>query len=104
MHQRARVGESAMVAALTGVSMDAPPYGLVGGERARLIGLNRVGLKRRGFSKDTIHAIREAYRIIFQSGKLLKAALEQAEAELGDVPEVKRLIDFIRKSERGVVR
>jgi UDP-N-acetylglucosamine acyltransferase len=104
VHQYARVGESAMVAALAGVSLDAPPFSMVGGQRARLIGLNRVGLKRRGFSIDTIHAIREAYRIIFQSGKLLKEALGQAEQELGEVPEVGHLIEFIRRSERGVLR
>jgi UDP-N-acetylglucosamine acyltransferase len=104
VHQYARVGECAMVAALSGVSLDAPPFSLVGGERARLIGLNRIGLKRREVPSETIQAIRRAYRIIFQSAKLLKDALEQTEAELGDVPEVKHLIQFIRTSERGVLR
>ncbi len=104
VHQYARVGECAMVAALSGVSLDAPPFSLVGGERARLIGLNRIGLKRKEVPPDTVQAIRRAYRMIFHSGKLLKEALEKTDAELGDVPEVKHLIQFIRTSERGVLR
>lgn len=104
VHQRARVGRCVMVAALAGVSLDAPPFSLVGGERARWLGLNRVGLQRLGFSDEKVMQIRKAYRIIFSPYTLLEKGLEQASSELGDVPEVKEIIEFFKTSKRGVIR
>ncbi len=104
VHQHCRVGKGAMVAALSGVSLDVPPYSVVGGERARFVGLNRIGLKRMGMAEEVIRAIRRAYRIISQPGVLLKDALAQLEQELGEVPEVREIIDFYRSGTRGVIR
>ena len=67
VHQQARVGESAMTAAGSMVSLDVPPFALVAGDRARMVGLNTVGLERRGFSADTVAAIEQAHRIVFRS-------------------------------------
>jgi len=104
VHQHCRVGKGAMVAALAGVSLDVPPYSVAGGERARFVGLNRVGLKRMGVEEEVVRAIRRAYRIISQPGVLLKDALAEVEQELGEIPEVREIVEFYRSSTRGVIR
>jgi UDP-N-acetylglucosamine acyltransferase len=104
VHQFARVGTSALCAAGSMVSQDVPPYTTVAGDRARLYGLNLVGLKRRGFSDETITALKRAYRLLFLAGGGRGEALERTRAALGGVPEVARLCDFVAASERGVCR
>lgn len=104
VHQYARVGESAMTASGAKLSLDAPPFSLVAGDRARVVGLNAVGLKRRGFTPETRSAIKRAHRLVFTSRLGLADALEQVEAEVGDVPEVARWMRFLRESERGFCR
>jgi len=86
------------------VAKDIPPYVMASGNFARLFGLNIVGLKRRGFAEETIAALKEAYRIVFRSKLLLSKALRKVEEEVEDLPEVRRFLDFIRKSERGICR
>ena len=103
VHQFARVGESALCAAGAMVSQDVPPFCVVAGDRARLYGLNLVGLKRRGFDATTIQAIKRAYRLLFHAGAR-QDAVERTRAELGGVPEVARLCDFVAESTRGVCR
>ena len=104
IHQWARVGESAMTAAGSKLSLDAPPFSLVAGDRARLVGLNTVGLARRAFPELTLKAIKRAHRIVFAGGLGWEAALSQVDAELSHVPEVERWATFLRTSERGVCR
>jgi len=104
VHQCARVGESAMTAAGSMVSLDAPPFCLVAGARARMVGLNKVGLSRRGVGPRTVRALARAHRLVFRSGLSLGDALARIEAELGGLPEVERLLAFLRKSERGFCR
>ena len=104
IHQRARVGESAMTAAGSKLSLDAPPFSLVAGDRARLIGLNRVGLQRRDFSEQTRHAIKRAHRMVFGRDLQWEEALARVETEWGHIPEVGRWAAFLRASERGVCR
>jgi UDP-N-acetylglucosamine acyltransferase len=104
VHQRARVGESAMTAAGARLSLDAPPFTLVAGDRARVVGTNSVGLKRRGLPETTIRAIRRTVRIVFRSGLPRAEALARVEEELGGIPEIERWLAFVRKSERGVCR
>ena len=65
VHQFVRIGRHAMIGGMTGVTQDVIPYGSVTGNRAKLEGLNLVGLKRRNFDRETIHALRQAYRLIF---------------------------------------
>ena len=104
VHQFSRIGAHAFIAAGAKIAQDVPPYAMVAGERARLVGVNTTGLERRGFEPEIVGAIKAAFRTLFY-GKLLRdEALQQILDEYGHVAEVRRLVDFILKSERGVVR
>jgi UDP-N-acetylglucosamine acyltransferase len=104
VHQFVRVGESALCAAGAMVSKDVPPYCIVAGDRARLFGLNLVGLRRRGFQPSTITVLKRAYRLLFGDAHGWRAAVAESESKFGAVPEVARLIAFLRASRRGVCR
>jgi UDP-N-acetylglucosamine acyltransferase len=104
VHQFARVGESAMVAGMAGVTKDAPPFSLVSGHRARLSGINSVGLRRRGFSPKSRQAIKHAFHLLFNSKLRLEPAMARVREELQGVPEIARLLDFIESSQRGISR
>ncbi len=104
IHQFARVGKYAFVGGKSVVVKDIPPYMLASGDRATLHGLNKVGLKRHGFSPSAIAQLKKAYRLIFRFGLTLNEAIRRVEAEVEPVPEVKHLIAFIKSSERGVTR
>ena len=104
VHQFCRVGTMAMVAGGAMVVRDVPPYCLAHGDRARLVGLNEVGLDRGGVPSETIKALRRAYRTLFRSGLRQAEALERIRGEWGDRPEVERLAAFIESSKRGVAR
>lgn len=103
VHQFVRIGRQAMIGGLSAVVQDIIPYGSVTGERAELMGLNLVGLKRRGFSRDKIHALRAAYRLLFaEEGTLAKRLSEVAE-KYGDNQAVMEIVDFINSdSSRSV--
>ncbi len=104
VHQYARVGESVMAASNSKLSLDAPPFAMVAGDRARLAGLNSVGLKRRGFTGATIGKLKRAFHLLFNSKLRLEVAVSRVESELPDSPEVQRLVEFLCKSERGFCR
>ncbi len=108
IHQFVRVGESAFIGAGTLTSLDILPYSLVAGKgtgnRAKFFGLNIIGLKRRGFSKETIEKIKKAYYILFQSKLLLKEAIKKVREELGEFSEVEKIINFIETTKRGICR
>lgn len=104
IHQFVRIGSYSMVGGASAVTMDVPPYCTVAGNRAKLYGLNRVGLERAGFKREEIEAIDKAYRIIFRSGKVLKEALNEVEEGFGHNSHIRYLIDFIKTSKRGVTR
>lgn len=104
VHQYARVGESVMVAALSGVTLDAPPFSLVAGERATLRGLNVVGLRRRGLPPSVRDELKRAFHILFFSKLRLEPALERVRAAAFKSDEVSRLVAFFEMSERGVSR
>lgn len=96
VHQFVRIGRHAMIGGMSGVESDVIPYGSVMGDRARLSGLNVVGLKRRGFTRDQIHGLRNAYRLLFaQEGTMQERLSDVAELfhEPGPVIDI---IDFIR--------
>ena len=80
------------------VAQDIAPYTLAQGDRARLIGLNLTGLKRRGFSPEAISAIKKAYRLVFRSGLKFEEAKAKAAAECGDLPEVVTFMEFLASS------
>ncbi|WP_305045324.1 acyl-ACP--UDP-N-acetylglucosamine O-acyltransferase [Geoalkalibacter sp.] len=104
IHQFARVGAHVMISGGAMVNQDIPPYTIAQGDRARTVGLNLVGLKRRGFPPETIAAIKLAYRLVFRAGLRLEEALTRITAEVGSVPEVLAFVEFIRNSQRGIAR
>jgi UDP-N-acetylglucosamine acyltransferase len=103
VHQFSHIGAHAFVAAGSKIAQDVPPYSMVAGDRARLVGVNTAGLERRGFSAGAITALKNAFRTLFYGKLLREDAIKQVLAEDGDIPEVRRLIDFITNSPRGVV-
>lgn len=104
VHQFVRIGKYAFVGGKTGVVKDVPPYVIASGERARLHGLNSVGLKRHGFNENSLAAMKKTYRIIFRIGLTLNEALERVAAQVDSVPEVEHFIEFIKGSRRGITR
>ncbi len=104
VHQFVRIGESAFTAAGSRVSKGVPPYALVAGDRARLVGLNRTGLERRGLPPEARAALKHAFHLLFYAKLRLAPALERAQRECGGGAEVERLLRFLRESERGFVR
>lgn len=96
VHQFVRIGAHVMVGGMTGVENDVIPYGAVTGNRAHLSGLNLVGIKRRGFSRDDIHALRNAYRLLFAPEGTLAERLEDVADQYQSVAPVKEIVDFIR--------
>ncbi|MHB8382650.1 MAG: acyl-ACP--UDP-N-acetylglucosamine O-acyltransferase [Candidatus Binataceae bacterium] len=103
VHQFCHVGAHSFLAAGAKAAQDVPPYTMVAGDRARLVGINVIGLQRRGFSAETIAALKAAVRTLFYSRLLREDAIAQVREQHGGVPEVRRMVDFIAASERGVV-
>lgn len=104
MHQFTRVGAHVMLGGMSAGPKDIPPYTMASGNRAKLFGLNLIGLKRRKFSDDTIKKLKGAYHTVFRENLQLKDALQKARDEFGDCPEVRHFIEFISESKRGVCR
>jgi UDP-N-acetylglucosamine acyltransferase len=105
VHQFCRVGEHAFIGGGSICTQDVLPFvKTVGNRPAKTYGVNNIGLERKGFSKETVTALQRAYRILTRSKLLLQDALAQIETELGDVPEVRYFVEFIRASKRGVIR
>ncbi|MEZ5400831.1 MAG: acyl-ACP--UDP-N-acetylglucosamine O-acyltransferase [Bryobacteraceae bacterium] len=103
IHQFSRIGRNAMIGGNVRVNQDAPPYFLYARFDIEPVGLNLVGLRRAGFSRDDIAAIRQAYRLLYQSGLKLDTALARIEAE-APTAHTRRLVEFIRASKRGIAR
>lgn len=97
IHQFARVGSHAFIGGLAGVENDVIPYGMALGNRAALAGLNLIGLKRRNFSREAIHDLRRAYRLIFAPEGTLKERVEDVAGEFAAHPHVHEILDFIRE-------
>jgi len=105
VHQFCQIGTHAFISGLTGVTLDILPYMLASGSRAKLFGLNAVGLKRHHFSEETLKVLKKAYRIIFRSGLTLEKAVKRiVEDEISQSPEVQHLVHFIERSKRGISR
>ena len=104
IHQFVRIGDYAFVGGKSAVVKDVPPYVIAAGDRAILHGLNRVGLKRHGFSDQALSALKKTYRILFRYGLTINEAIERVHAEVEMLPEVNQFIAFIQASSRGVTR
>jgi UDP-N-acetylglucosamine acyltransferase len=96
VHQYVRIGKHAMVGGKTGVDSDIIPYGSVKGNRARLVGLNIIGLKRRGFSREDVRLLRTAYGLLFSQGGTMAERLNEVEDLYGSNAGVMDIINFIR--------
>lgn len=95
VHQYVRIGKHAFIGAQSMIDADVIPYGMAVGNRARLAGLNLVGLKRRKFDRDTIHTLRAAYRMIFSSEGTLRERVDDAAAFFKGDAHVRDIVDFI---------
>ena len=102
-HQFIRVGSYIMFQGGSRTSQDIPPFIIAGKEPIRYAGVNLVGLRRRGFSNETIDAIHDAYRIIYAQ-PIMKDGVAEARAKYPDVKEVEYICSFIESSKRGVIR
>ncbi len=104
IHQHTRIGAYSMVGGFSGIGQDIPPYTMASGARAKLYGLNVIGLKRHGFSDEAIANLKKAYKILFREKRTLKDALKKIQSELSGAAEVDRLVEFIEKNKRGICR
>lgn len=107
VQQFIRIGAYSYIGGLSGISKDVAPFVIVSGIRKqmRVSGINKVGLRRRGFDNDTLKKLDKAYKIIFMTPELLlQDALEKAAAEIPDCEPVNQLINFFRSSKQGVIR
>jgi UDP-N-acetylglucosamine acyltransferase len=96
VHQFVRVGEGAMISGVTGVASDLIPFGLTRGSYAYLEGLNVIGIRRRGFSREQMHAVRRAYRVLFFGAGVFRDRLAAATQEFSTDSTVAKILDFIR--------
>lgn len=96
VHQFVRIGRFAMIGGMSGVESDVIPFGSVMGDRARLSGLNIIGLKRRGFSRDDIHTLRTAYRLLFAQEGTMAERLDDVASLYAACAPVMELVEFIR--------
>lgn len=103
VHQFCRIGKYAFISGLTGVPKDVPPFMIAAGSRAKLYGLNVVGLERHGFPKEEISKLKKAYRILFRSALPLTESLKIIKEELAG-EHISELVDFITSSKRGICR
>ena len=104
VHQFCRVGEHSYIGGYSVITMDVLPFSLVVGEKPRCLGLNKVGLERRGFSKDEVRQLELAFRVLLRSRMNTTQALTKLEEDGISSDLVQRVVDFIRSSQRGVIK
>ena len=104
IHQFVHVGTLSIIGGCSKVVQDIPPYSTCDGHPARVYGLNLIGLRRQKFSRESIENLNRAYKVLFNSGFTLKHALDKLEAEIKASAEVNYLVNFVKRSERGISR
>jgi UDP-N-acetylglucosamine acyltransferase len=104
VHQFCRVGESSFAAISAVIVKDVPPYVMVEGNTARARAINREGLRRRGFPTETIEVVKRAYKTLYRQGLTVERALVELTPVAEEFPEIRRFVDFVAGSERGIVR
>lgn len=102
-HQFVRIGTLAMIGGCSKVAQDVPPYAMCDGARAKIFGINTLGLKRANMSLSTVKAIKQTYKILFHSELKVSSAIEKVKKEVELLPEVDTLLKFVSDSKRGVV-
>ena len=104
VHQFTHIGSHCMIQGGSRTSKDIPPYVIAAREPIAYCGVNSIGLNRRGYTPEQIHTIQEVYRILYQGGLNISQALDQVEATIPQCAERDLIVDFVRKSTRGIVR
>jgi UDP-N-acetylglucosamine acyltransferase len=104
VHQFCALGAYCFCAAGSVLNMDVPPFVMVSGYWARPYGINMEGLKRHGFSPETRRALNRAYKVLFRSGLTLSQAIERLRQMANEAPEITTLVEFLQRSQRGIVR
>ncbi len=104
VHQFCRIGYEAFVGGYSVVVKDAPPFAIIQGNHAKCYGLNRIGMKRRGYERETIEKLSHAFHLFLSSKLNTTQAVEKIKAEITDCREVDLLVEFIETSKRGVVK
>ena len=104
VHQFSRIGAHVMIGGGAKVRTDVPPFIKADRDPLSYLGLNSVGLTRRGFEKERIDRIHNIYRVIYQTGLNISQALENVEKEFEYSPDREYILEFIRNSERGIIR
>ncbi len=105
VHQFARVGCHVMASGGSMIAQDVVPYAIVQGDRAKVVGLNLIGLKRRGFDSEALSNIKKMYKLVFRTNLKLEESIARIEEQFdAAAPEVATYLDFLKKSERGIAR
>jgi UDP-N-acetylglucosamine acyltransferase len=105
VHQFCRLGRYAYIGACTVITQDVPPFSLIVTEReTRCYGANSIGLERKGFSAERVKSLQKAFRLLTRSKKNTSQAIEELRNTMGESEEVKELIEFVEKAERGIVK
>lgn len=104
IHQFVIVGAHVMLGGGSMVSQDVPPYVMAQGNHAKPFGVNIEGLKRRGFDKPTLHAIRNVYKLIYRSGKTLEEVMPEIEQVAAKESAISFFVEFFKRSTRGIIR
>jgi UDP-N-acetylglucosamine acyltransferase len=104
VHQFCRIGAHAIVGGCSKIVQDVPPYFIADGNPAKIRGVNAIGLERAGFAEEDAKVLRRAFKILYDSGLNTSQALERLEAELGHSAHARVLIEFVRASQRGIIR
>lgn len=103
IHQFVRIGQHAMIGGGFRVAKDVPPYILAMGEPLQYGGINSIGLRRRGFSADSLMILKRAYRLLYRSNLNVSQAVERIKNEIQLSPEVQNILQFIDKADRGLL-
>lgn len=104
IHQFCHIGSYVMIGGGTRTSQDVPPFVMAAREPVAFCGLNLVGLRRRGFSKETIENIHNAYRLLYQRGKLREECLQEIRDTVPSSPEIEYILNFVTSSKRGIIK
>jgi len=104
VHQHSRIGRLAMIGGGAMCAQDVPPFTIAQGDRARLFGLNIIGLRRAGFDADAVSVLKEAWRMLFVSDLPKRTAISRVHERFGGHAEVQEILEFLRSTQRGVCR
>lgn len=104
IHQFCHIGSYVMIGGGTRTSQDVPPFVMAAREPVAFCGLNLVGLRRRGFSKETIENIHNAYRLLYQRGKLREECIQEIRETIPTSPEIEYILNFVTTSKRGIIK